>query len=279
MIDEYTFSSMEMFRQKIRGVFRGKGQDMVSFQGRFPDFRTATEICGEGYGSENIFKKVSKAAITVKEGKAAYERDSYLFYEKEYYLQLLAVLYEVYFEYGELNIIDFGGSLGSTFFQNKDKLVKYIDQIKWNVVEQGHFVDWGKSKLEDKNLRFYYSMKEVEKCNCVLFGSSLQYLENYHIFLKEIADRDIRYLIIDRLPVSNDTWVSVEYVHEPIYEASYPLHIICEDELIDEVSALGYRLTQKWIKDTNEVWQIDNKLIKEKTFLFLKEEKKNADNA
>lgn len=279
MIDEYTFSSMEMFRQKGRELFRGKSRDMVSFQGRFPDFNTASGACGKGYGSDSIFKKVTSATLAVKEGKAAYERDGYLFYEKEYYLQLLAILYEVFFEYGECNVIDFGGSLGSAYFQNKDKLIEYIPQMKWNVVEQKHFVEWGKDNLEDENLKFYYAIDEVEKCNCVLFGSSLQYLENYHTFLKEIADRDIKYLIIDRLPVSNETWVSVEYVHEPIYEASYPLHIICEDELIDEVSALGYRFAQKWIKDTNEVWQIDNKLIKEKSFLFVKEEKKNADNA
>lgn len=279
MIDEYTFSSMEMFRQKVRELFRGKSRDMVSFQGKFRDFGTAKKICGNGYGSENIFGKVSSAAITVKEGKAAYERDGYLFYEKEYYLQLLAVLYEVFFEYGECNVIDFGGSLGSAYFQNKDKLIEYIPQMKWNVVEQKHFVEWGKDNLEDENLKFYYAIDEVEKCNCVLFGSSLQYLENYHTYLKEIADRDIKYLIIDRIPVSNETWVSVEYVHEPIYEACYPLYIICEDELINEVSVLGYQFAQKWIKDTNEVWQIDNKLIKEKSFLFVKEEKKNANNA
>lgn len=91
--------------------------------------------------------------------------------------------------------------------------------------------------------------------------------------MDKIAKRDIKYLIIDRLPVSNETWVSIEYVHEPIYEACYPLHIICEDELISELNSLGYSLRMMWIKDENEVWQIENKLIKEKTFLFIREEK------
>ena len=71
----------------------------------------------------------------------------------------------------------------------------------------------------------------------------------------------------------------MEYVHEPIYEASYPLYILCEDEMIREVNSLGYRLETVWIKDAGEVWQVENKLIKEKTFLFVKEEKQNADNA
>ncbi len=279
MLDEYTFSSAEMLRQKIGKILHGKSTDVVSFQGKFRDFKAACEICGSGYGSDSIFEKVKNASLAVKEGKAAYERDGYLFYKKEYYLQLLTILYEVFFEYGECNVIDFGGSLGSTFFQNKDKLLRYIPQIKWDVVEQRHFVDWGKEYLEDENLKFHYTIHEVDRCNLVLFGSSLQYLEDYHVFLKQVADRGIKYLIIDRLPVSNEIWVSVEYVHEPIYEASYPLYILCEDEMIREVNSLGYRLETVWIKDAGEVWQVENKLIKEKTFLFVKEEKQNADNA
>lgn len=152
-------------------------------------------------------------------------------------------------------------------------MIKYIPELKWNVVEQKHFVEWGKNNLEDENLKFYNVIEQIDECNFVLFGSSLQYLENYHFFLDKIAKRDIKYLIIDRLPVSNETWVSIEYVHEPIYEACYPLHIICEDELISELNSLGYSLRMMWIKDENEVWQIENKLIKEKTFLFIREEK------
>lgn len=273
MVDEYTFSRAEIVRQKVGKILHSNKQEMVSFRGRFQDFKAAYESCGLGYGSSSIFEKVTRAALAVKEGKAAYERDGYLFYEREYYLQLLAVLYEVFFECGKCNVIDFCGSLGSTFFQNKDKLIKYIPELKWNVVEQKHFVEWGKNNLEDENLKFYNVIEQIDECNFVLFGSSLQYLENYHFFLDKIAKRDIKYLIIDRLPVSNETWVSIEYVHEPIYEACYPLHIICEDELISELNSLGYSLRMMWIKDENEVWQIENKLIKEKTFLFIREEK------
>ncbi len=41
-------------------------------------------------GDENtcIFEKVKNATLMVKEGKAAYERDGFLFYEKEYYLRM-----------------------------------------------------------------------------------------------------------------------------------------------------------------------------------------------
>ncbi len=279
MIDEYTFSSRELLKQKICAVYRSKSKSIISFRGRFPDFKSAYEVCGNGYGSDSIFEKVTNAALAVKEGRAAFERDGCMFYKVEYYLQLLSVLYEVFMEFGECNIIDFGGSLGSTFFQNKDKLIRFIPQIRWNVVEQRHFVEWGKNNLEDEHLKFCYLMDEVDRCNCVLFGSSLQYLEDYHVYLKQIADKDIHYLIVDRLPVSNEAWISIEYVHEPIYESCYPLHIIDESELIREISSLGYQLAMMWIKDTNEVWQLDCKLIKIKSFVFIKEDKLNENNA
>lgn len=282
MIDEYTFSNNEMMRQKMRQIlsFRKTQKGMVYFEGRFSDFESAEKVCfGKGYEDDKIFVKVKKSAMAVKEGKACYERDGYLFYEKDYYLQLLAILYEVFLQYGELNVIDFGGSLGSTYFQNKDKLIKNIDKIEWNIVEQKHFVEWGKKVLEDNILKFYYNVNEVEKCNCVVFGGSLQYLENYKAILMQIVDKGVPYIVVDRVPVSNESWVSVEYVHEPIYEAVYPLYIMDEAALIKQFRDLGYVLDQKWMKEKDEVWQIENKVIKQKSFLFVKEEKKNADNA
>ena len=91
--------------------------------------------------------------------------------------------------------------------------------------------------------------------------------------MTKIAERKIPYLVIDRLPVSNETWVSIEYVHEPIYEASYPLYILSENDLISLLRDIGYVLEQTWIKEVGEVWQVDNKLVKEKTFLFVRGEK------
>lgn len=86
MIDEYTFSKRELLYQKLSKYlkFWVKQKMIVSFEGRFADFDSARKLCG-GYEEQTIFEKVKNAAIAVKEGKACYERDGYLFYEKEYY--------------------------------------------------------------------------------------------------------------------------------------------------------------------------------------------------
>ncbi len=49
------------------------------------------------------------------------------------------------------------------------------------------------------------------------------------------------------------------------------MHIICEKELTQEMKALGYQLEMMWIKAAGEVWQVDHKLIKVKSYMFAKE--------
>jgi len=68
---------------------------------------------------------------------------------------------------GVLKVLDFGGSLGSTYFQNR----KFLDSLKdvvWCVVEQKHFVDVGKVDFEDSRLKFYY---DIESCRCCIIFS------------------------------------------------------------------------------------------------------------
>ena len=66
-----------------------------------------------GYDSEIILEKTRAALLKVKNGEAAYERDSVLFDEIEYAWPLLAGLMWVAARcQGTLNVLDFGGSLG-----------------------------------------------------------------------------------------------------------------------------------------------------------------------
>lgn len=48
MLDEYTFSSIEMLRQKINVFFHAKNQPLVGFQGRFENFEEVDTLCVGG---------------------------------------------------------------------------------------------------------------------------------------------------------------------------------------------------------------------------------------
>jgi putative methyltransferase (TIGR04325 family) len=122
-----------------------------------------TRLHCTGYDSDSIIQKVKDAALQVKAGKAAFERDSILFYDSTYPLPLLAGLLRVALaNEGKLRVLDFGGSLGSTYYWIKP-LLSGIKELRWNIIEQKKFVDIGKEMFENNELVFYYSIDECLK--------------------------------------------------------------------------------------------------------------------
>lgn len=88
-----------------------------------------------GYDAPEILQKVRSSLLKVKKGEAVYERDSVIFEEIQYSWPLLAgLMYAAAKSGGVLKVLDFGGSLGSSYFQNK----KFLDGLKdvvWCIVE------------------------------------------------------------------------------------------------------------------------------------------------
>ena len=114
----------------------------VSFSGSFGTWEEA-EKNSIGYDSDVIFEKTRNALLKVKSGEATHERDSVLFDEIQYSWPLLAGLMWVAARNGGvLNVMDFGGSFGSTYFQNK-AFLRCLPSVRWNIVEQPKHVQAG----------------------------------------------------------------------------------------------------------------------------------------
>lgn len=113
-------------------------------------------------------------------------------------------------------------------------------------------------------------MGEIQESNCIIFGGSIQYIVNYDEYLNLALSKAPKYLIIDRTPVSDEEWYGIEYVHEPIYEATYPIHVFDINDLIKMIEKGDYRLKQTWIPETNEWFSVENKKCIFQSFLFEK---------
>ena len=203
-----------------------------------------------GYDNEDILHAVKASLLKVKNGEAAYERDSVIFDEVQYSWPLLAgLMFSAAKERGTLSVLDFGGSLGSTYFQNKFFLDK-LEDVSWNIVEQKHFVDAGKELFEDKRLQFFYSVDaclERETPNTLLFSGVLQYIENPYDLLNEILMHAFRYIIIDRTPFSqNKERITLQVVPTNIYKASYPCRFFDENEIIEYFKNKGYEILEQF---------------------------------
>ena len=89
------------------------------WSGDYQNWEEASAHC-TNYENASILKKVKAALIEVRDGRAAFERDSVLFQTPDYNWPLLSTLLWAFGkESNTLTILDFGGSLGSTYFQHR----------------------------------------------------------------------------------------------------------------------------------------------------------------
>jgi len=264
------------FRELIKDIvppgivklYRRMRYGRANAYGYFGDYSNwgAALAASSGYDSDIILEKVKDALLAVKSGKAVYERDSVLFDRIEYAWPLLSTLLWIASRSGNrLNIIDFGGSLGSTYFQNR-AFLSHIEGLKWNIVEQKKFVDCGIKHFQDENLKFYYdisSCASVEKPTAILLSSVIEYIERPYLLLRSILDEGFEYIIIDRTKFYDaPDRITVQRVPPNIYDASYPCWIFNRKkflaffeagyELAAEFEALGGELEIEGIRSRHE---------------------------
>jgi len=196
------------------------------WSGEYSTWADAEVFC-TGYNSPIILEKCRTSLLKVKSGKAVYERDSVLFDEIQYSWGLLAGLQKAAFENdGNLCVLDFGGSLGSTYFQNREFLSS-LKGLRWCIVEQTHFVECGQKDFESDQLKFYYTVEECMEHNdpnVLLLSGVLQCLEKPHQWLERLLSFRFPTVILDRTSfVENETDIlTIQNVPSSIYEASYP---------------------------------------------------------
>ena len=205
-----------------------------------------------GYDTANIFKTVASAMLAVKRGEAEYERDGVLFDKMEYSWQLVSAIFiaSSASKKNSVTVLDFGGGLGSSFYQNR-KFLAMLNGVKWAVLEQKDFVRIGKEQFEDEHLKFYESLDDActeNKPDLLVLASVLQYLENPYDVLTSLLDNGIKFVIVDRTIVRQDVSdrICIQKVPGKIYKASYPCRIFSEKNLLDFFESKNYKLLEKY---------------------------------
>lgn len=248
--------------RKIKRVFF-KPKPFVWFKS-YPDWQTA-EKNATGYDAEHILEKCKNALLQVRDGTAAYERDSVLFNEIQYSWGLLAGLQKAAIDHSnELCVIDFGGSLGSSYFQNRDFLGN-LKSLKWCIVEQPHFVKCGQENFENDQLKFYYTIEDCLKENTphvLLLSSVIQYLEHPYNWIEKFIAYGIPYIIIDRtafIEAATDV-TCLQSVPPYIYQASYPCWFFERQHLVEQFTK-GYQVLGKFDSGYTAAMDLDRKKI------------------
>ena len=217
-------------------ALRDVSKKNISFRGIYSTWEAALKDSG-GYDAPLILDKVKSALYKVKKGEAVCERDSVLFDKIQYSFPVLAGLLRIALSHGgRLNVLDFGGSLGSSYFQYRGFL-SAVKELSWSIVEQKKFVECGKEFFGDDELKFYYSLDEClqfERPHVILLSSVLQYIKEPYILIEDLINKNIKNIIIDRTPFILDgpDIITIQIVPKHIYEASYPSWIFNLDKFI-----------------------------------------------
>ena len=216
------------FRQPVASDEAPSGAPPL-YKGRYPSWEAAAQAA-TGYDAANILEIQRGAMRKVRDGMAVYERDSVVFDEIEYFFPSLAALALIASRSGnKLSVLDFGGALGSSYYQNRG-LLSHLAPLQWHVVEQPHFVATGQAEFETQQLRFFPDLAaswQAATPDVVLLSSVLQYLDDPMTLLREIADLAPRFILVDRTPVLDEgaERIVVQNVPPSIYPASYPCRL------------------------------------------------------
>jgi putative methyltransferase (TIGR04325 family) len=200
-----------------------------------------------GYYLPEFVERTRQAALKVKRGEAAYERDSVLFDEVQHSFPLLAGLLRAALENGgALTVFDFGGGFGTSYYQCR-RFLEPVRPLRWLVVDQPSHVEHGRRDFETEELRFFATPAEVlarHRPQVLLLSGVLPCLPAPYELLAELLPHRIPYLIIDRTLFLARGVDRLTVQHGPfeIYPGSYPAWFLSEARLTETVRGCGYEL-------------------------------------
>ena len=208
----------------------------VTFAGDFQSW-DAARGAGTGYDDTAILNKVLEATMKVRRGEAAYERDSVIFANIQMAWPVFSgLLMAANHAERSLRVIDVGGALGSSYFQNQ-ALLRHagITTIRWHVIEQASFVATGRIHLQDDNLRFAERIRDAGPADVILLSCVLPYVAKPLDMLAEVLAAKPEFIILDRTPIvktPGKNRLTRQTVPAHICAASYPAWFFQEEGLL-----------------------------------------------
>jgi putative methyltransferase (TIGR04325 family) len=236
----------------------------VRFKGRFESWAEA-EATADGYHAQEILDRAIGAARSVREGRAAFDRDGTTFLSHEHHYPLLTGLFRAAAcSGGRLSVLDFGGALGSSYHRCRSWLGGLPSPL-WIVVEQENFVAAGRREFETRELRFASSIDEAISMgapNVALLSSVLQYLPRPSDVLLKLDDAELGTIIIDRTPViqAQHSIITVQHVPSAIVKSSYAARLFTRADLSAPISR-HYKIVGEFSEAANHIFSLGKRIV------------------
>ncbi|MCZ4222987.1 methyltransferase, TIGR04325 family [Pedobacter rhodius] len=230
------------------------------WKGNFKSFDEAKERC-TGYDESHILNRIVETTGKVRDGEAVYERDGIIYDEVQVNHILLSILLLVAGRNGnKLTLIDFGGSLGTSYYQCI-KYLSHLVELNWCIIEQANYVEVGKKSFENAHVKFYYTIEECiadgKTPDILLISSTLQYIKEPYNLLNHLQSVNIPYLMLDLVGYNDteDDRITIQKVPPVFYgiEASYPCIFFGKDKLKNQIKK-NYELEFDFISESQKYY-------------------------
>lgn len=247
-----------IWRIASRLKHRSKDLPPGGFEGPFSSWDEAVSR-SDGWDLPLITEKMFAAALKVRDGLVAFEQDGLPRQSIIYSNTILAFLVLALSRNKRgIDIVDFGGGLGSNYVQNR-KVLRHMTAtpIRWNVVERPVFAKLGLEHFQSDELFFYSTLLDVQSRpaplpEAILFSGSIQYIASPFALLDEVIKADIHIIALDRVLVAPRS-DSAPFVQHPdprvYYQATYPVWCFSRDKLILWFRDRGFELVEHFTSD------------------------------
>jgi putative methyltransferase (TIGR04325 family) len=236
------------------------------FEGPLDSWQAAAAR-SDGWDAQVIVSKTLDAQLKVRDGIAAFQQDTIVYDRVTYSQTILAfIAMAASISSGDLNIIDFGGSLGTNFFQNK-KILRFLMENRkctWTVIERPIFAELGNKYFKSEVLRFDSSLQATLSNSklvpeAFLFSGSLEYVPDPLAILDQCTNAGAKIIALDRVVL----WAGKEhavFVQHPdpnrYYRATYPIWAFSKDILIGQMIERGMSLVEHFTSTPNAQFDI-----------------------
>ena len=198
-----------------------------------------------GFDDGHINSSALRAATAVIEGRGAFERDGVLFQEPEPRAPVASALASLGASTGVLRVLDIGGGLGSSYWQNYQSVG--VPDLEWTVVERDELVTLAES-LPAHPITYRTDLVGAlqESWDAIVLSSVLQYLSNPHEVLRSVGVSDCRAIIVDRTPMHTgpEDIACIQKTPVHIYPGSYAAWILAQDQLEEDLT--GWEIVDRF---------------------------------
>jgi putative methyltransferase (TIGR04325 family) len=218
------------------------------FHGDYSDWAAACAVA-EGYDDPDASACVITAAHAVRAGKAVWDRDGVLFHEPRVHEPLVAALRRAALGAGGgLGVVDFGGGMGSTWWQHREALGAF--RVSWRVVERAPFVETGRREFSEAGLSFHPTLADAQAAGpaqVILLSSVLPSVADPHTLLREVAAWRAPHVIVDRTPfiAGGRDRLAVQSAPPELGGGSYPCWLFDRAGVVAAFHA-DYELMGEW---------------------------------